>query len=47
MKDDCLSGFLPKYRYLCEWYGMSEDEAKAAVREAQSEANAAPALSFG
>ena len=47
MKDDCLSGFLPKSRYLMEWYGMSEDEAKAAVREAQSEANAAPALSFG
>lgn len=47
MKDDCLSGFLPKYRYLCEWYGMSEDEARSAVREAQNETNAAPALSFG
>ena len=47
MKDDCLAGFLPKYQYLMEWYGMSEDDAKNAVREAQSEANAAPALSFG
>lgn len=47
MKDDCLAGFLPKYRYLCEWYGMSEAEAKAAVREAAQEASAAPELSFG
>ena len=47
MKDDCLSGFLPKYRYLCEWYGMSEADARAAVREAQTEASSGPALSFG
>ena len=47
MKDDCLAGFLPKSRYLMEWYGMSEDEARAAVREAQSESTAGPSLSFG
>ena len=47
MKDDCLSGFLPKYQYLMEWYGMSEDEARSAVREAQNESSAGPSLSFG
>ena len=47
MKDDCLSGFLPKYQYLMEWYGMSEDEARNAVREASQEAGSGPALSFG
>lgn len=46
MKDDCLAGFLPKYRYLCEWYGMSEADARAAVQEAQTEASSGPALSF-
>ena len=46
MKDDCLAGFLPKSRYLMEWYGMSEDEAKAAVREASQEAASGPSLSF-
>lgn len=45
-KDDALSGFLPKYRYNMEWRGMSEEEAKAAVREAQEETGAA-ALRFG
>lgn len=47
MKDDCLSGFLPKYQYLMEWYGMSEDEARNAVREESQEAGSGPALSFG
>ena len=46
MKDDCLSGFLPKSRYLMEWYGMSEEEARAAVREASQEAASGPTLSF-
>ena len=46
MKDDCLAGFLPKYQYLMEWYGMSEEEARAAVREASQEAASGPALSF-
>lgn len=46
MKDDCLAGFLPKYRYLCEWYGMSEADARAAVQEARTEASSGPALSF-
>ena len=35
-KDDALQGFLPKYRYLMEWYGMSEEDAKQAVMEAES-----------
>ena len=46
MKDDCLAGFLPKYQYLMEWYGMSEEEARAAVRAASQEAASGPALSF-
>jgi len=47
MKDDALNGFLPKYRYLMEWYGLNETEARQTVQEAQQEA--APtqqALSF-
>lgn len=36
-KDDCLSGFLPKYRYNMEWRGMSEEDARAAVQEAAEE----------
>lgn len=46
-KDDCLSGFLPRYRYNMEWRGMSKEEAQAAVREAQEELTAGPALTFG
>lgn len=45
-KDDCLSGFLPKYRYNMEWRGMSAEEAKAAVREAQEEAGSRESLTF-
>lgn len=45
-KDDALSGFIPKYRYNMEWRGMSEEEARRAVQEAESEAGSA-ALSFG
>ncbi len=46
-KDDALSGFIPKYRYNMEWRGMSEEDAKAAVREAREESGASDPLSFG
>ena len=46
-KDDALSGFIPKYRYNMEWRGMSEEDAKAAVREAQEESSSGDGLSFG
>lgn len=45
-KDDALNGFIPKYRYNMEWRGMSEEEARAAVTEAQTEASAGPSLTF-
>lgn len=45
-REDVLSGFLPKWQYNVKWRGMSEEEAKAAVREAQEEAGAT-ALRFG
>ena len=45
-REDVLSGFLPKWQYNVKWRGMSEEEAKAAVRESQEEAGAT-ALRFG
>lgn len=45
-KDDALSGFIPKYRYNMEHRGMSEEEAKRAVSEAQEESGGNDALSF-
>lgn len=46
-RDDALQGFLPKYRYLMEWYGMSEQDARHTVAEAQAEADAAQPFGFG
>lgn len=46
-KDDCLSGFLPKYRYNMEWRGMSEEDARAAVQEAAEEGMSDSDLLFG
>ena len=45
MKDDVRDGIYPAWRYLTEWYGMSEEEAKAAVAEAGKDAQ--PGISFG
>jgi A118 family predicted phage portal protein len=45
-KQDALDGFLPRYRYLMEWYGMSEAEAKQAVQEAGDETGANEPISF-
>lgn len=45
-REDVLSGFLPKWQYNVKWRGMSEEEAKAAVREAQEETGATT-LRFG
>jgi len=46
-RDDALQGFLPKYRYLMEWYGMSEQDARRSVAEAQEEADAEQPYNFG
>ncbi len=46
-REDALNGFIPKYLYNMEWRGMSEDDAKAAVLEAQEESGARETLSFG
>jgi len=34
-KEDCLDGFLPKWKYLTDFYGMSEKEAREYVSEAE------------
>lgn len=46
MRDDAVQGFLPKYKYVMEYYGMSKEDAKALVNEASAE-SAAAGLSFG
>ncbi len=46
-KDDALNGFIPKYKYNMEWRGMSEQEAKEAVAQAQSESGTDEQLGFG
>jgi len=46
MRDDAVQGFLPKYKYVMEFYGLAEDDAKALVAEASAE-NDAAGLSFG
>ena len=43
-RQDVRDGLWPKYRYLMEWRGLSEADAKAAVAEA---ADAEPPLTFG
>lgn len=37
MKTDSMSGFIPKWRYVMKRYGLSEEEAKLWVEEAQKE----------
>ena len=46
-KDDALSGFIPKWKYNVQWRGMNEEDAKAAVLEAQNESGASEQLGFG
>ena len=46
MRDDALSGILPRYRYLAARYGIPEDEARKLTAEAAAE-NRQPELSFG
>ena len=46
MRDDALSGLLPRYKYLAARYGVSEEEARKLVEEARTE-NQQPELSFG
>lgn len=44
-KQDALDGFIPKYRYNMTWHGMSEEEARRSVEEADEE-NRQPELEF-
>ena len=46
MRDDALSGLLPRYKYLAARYGVSEEEARKLAEEARTE-NQQPELSFG
>lgn len=46
MRDDALSGLLPRYKYLAARYGVSEEEAHKLADEARTE-NQQPELSFG
>lgn len=46
MRDDALSGILPRYKYLAARYGLSEDAARKLAQEAQNE-NKQPELTFG
>lgn len=45
-KDDCLNGFSPKWMYNVKWRGMSEQKAREAVTEAQTEVTSSPQLTF-
>lgn len=46
MRDDALSGLLPRYKYLAARYGVSEEDARKLAEEAVNE-NRQPELSFG
>lgn len=46
MRDDALSGLLPRYKYLAARYGVSEEEAHKLADEARTE-NQQPELTFG
>lgn len=46
MREDALSGILPRYKYLSARYGLSEDAARKLAQEAQNE-NKQPELTFG
>lgn len=47
MKDDAAQGLIPKYKYVMERYGLSEEEARALVAEADAENRQEPSLGFG
>ena len=46
MRDDALSGLMPRYKYLSARYGISEEDARKLAEEAAAE-NRQPELSFG
>ena len=46
MRDDALSGLLPRYKYLSARYGISEEDARRLAQEAAAE-NRQPELTFG
>ena len=46
MRDDALSGLLPRYKYLSARYGISEEDARRLAQEAKDESRQ-PELAFG
>ena len=40
MRDDALSGLLPRYKYLSARYGVSEEDARKLAQEAADEKRA-------
>ena len=46
MRDDALSGLLPRYKYLAARYGISEEDARRLAQEAKDESRQ-PDLTFG
>lgn len=46
MRDDTLSGLLPRYKYLSARYGISEEDARRLAQEAKDESRQ-PELTFG
>lgn len=46
MREDALSGLLPRYKYLSARYGVSEEDARQMAQEAAAE-NRQPDLTFG
>lgn len=47
LKDDALQGLVPRYRYLMEAYGLSEQQARTLAEEARAESGAGESLGFG
>ncbi|MGN0706899.1 MAG: hypothetical protein ACI4JC_02750 [Faecalibacterium sp.] len=47
LRDDALSGLVPRFRYLCARYGLSEDEARRWAEEAKADGRTDEMLTFG
>jgi A118 family predicted phage portal protein len=47
MREDALSGLIPRYRYLMARYGLNEAAARQMAQEAQEDSQGSEPLSFG